>query len=169
MPEVNVSRDALVQVRSALNEYNIDTSSLSEKAGRCMNNILENAVEEMKRINQEIEEKIEKLIIAGFSLAFGIRNRSFLSAIYGMFIAAVIWLWTKFCLMFLMWSSRQNEYNADKYVCELGYGLELAKGLDAIGGGEPQKSFLKALYSTHPNTHDRIGRLQQMGVPYYRY
>ena len=92
-----------------------------------------------------------------------------LSALPGLFVAGIIWLWTKFCMLFLMWSMRENEYVADKYAAELGYGLGLAKGLDAIGTSEPQESFLKALYSTHPNTHDRIGRLQQMGVPYYRY
>ena len=109
------------------------------------------------------------VLIAGLSLIFGIRHRSFLSTLVGMFFAAIVWLWTKFCLMFLMWSNRQNEYDADRYSFELGYGIELAKGLDAIGGSNPQKSFLKALYSTHPHTHDRIGRLQQMGVRYYRY
>ena len=92
-----------------------------------------------------------------------------LSAIPGMFIAGFIWLWTKFCMLFLMWSMRENEYEADKYAFELGYGFELAKGLDAIGTYEPQESFLKALFSTHPNVYDRIGRLQQMGVDYYRY
>ena len=113
--------------------------------------------------------KLIGAIIAGTSIIFGIRERSFLSAIYGIFIAAIIWLWTKFCLMFLMWSSRQNEYDADRYAHELGYGFELARGLDAIGGSEPQQSFLKALYSTHPHIHDRVGRLQQMGVRYSRY
>jgi len=113
--------------------------------------------------------KLLSATIALASLIFGIRHRSFLSALVGMLFAAIIGLWTKFCLIFLMWSSRQNEYDADKYVYELGYGLELAKGLDAIGGSEPQKPLLKALYSTHPNIHDRIGYLQQMGVTYSRY
>ena len=72
-------------------------------------------------------------------------------------------------MLFLMWSSRKNEYDADAYAAELGYGYELAKALDAIGTGYPQDSFFKALYSTHPETHDRIGRLQNMGVDYYRY
>lgn len=92
-----------------------------------------------------------------------------LSLLPGLLIAGAIWLWTKFCIMFLMWSSRENEYVADAYVFELGYGLELAKAIDAIGTSRSQGSFFKILYSTHPNAHDRIGRLQQMGVPYYRY
>jgi len=113
--------------------------------------------------------KLIYTIIGAFSLISGIRRRSFGTVIIGLFFAAIIWLWTKFCMLFLMWSSRENEYDADKYAAELGYGFELAKGLDAIGTSEPQESFLKALYSTHPNTHDRIGRLQQFGVLYYRY
>ena len=113
--------------------------------------------------------KLISAVIAGISLILGYRRRSFGIVIIGMFFSAIIWLWTKFCMLFLMWSMRENEYNADRYAAELGYGLELAKGLDAIGTSEPQESFLKAIYSTHPNTHDRIGRLQQMGIPYYRY
>ena len=92
-----------------------------------------------------------------------------LSTLPSLFIAGIIWLWTKFCIFFLMWSSKENEFEADAYAAELGYGYELAKALDAIGTSEPQESFFKALYSTHPNTHDRIGRLQQLGVQYYRY
>ena len=113
--------------------------------------------------------KLISTIIAAFSLITGYRRRFFGTVVIGMFFAGIIWLWTKFCMLFLMWSMRANEYDADKYAAELGYGFELAKGLDAIGTSEPQESFLKALYSTHPNTHDRIGRLQQMGVSYYRY
>ena len=87
----------------------------------------------------------------------------------GLLVAGIIWLWTKFCMLFLMWSSRKNEYDADAYAAELGYGYELAKALDAIGTSQPQESFFKALYSTHPETHDRIGQLQNLGVDYYRY
>jgi heat shock protein HtpX len=92
-----------------------------------------------------------------------------LTAFPGLFVGGIIWLWTKFCLFFLMWSSRKNEFDADAYAHELGYGEALAKALEAIGTSEPQESFFKALYSTHPDTHERIGRLQQMGVQYYRY
>ena len=113
--------------------------------------------------------KLISAIIAASALIFGYRHRSFVAVIVGICIAAIIWLWTRFCMLFLMWSMRQNEYDADKYAAELGYGFELAKGLDAIGTSEPQEPLLKALYSTHPNTHDRIGRLQQMGILYSRY
>ena len=113
--------------------------------------------------------KLISTIIAVVSLIFGFRNRSLGTVAAGLFLAGIIWLWTKFCMLFLRWSMRENEYDADQYAVALGYGFELAKALDAIGTSAPQESFLKALYSTHPNTHERIGRLQQMGVPYYRY
>ena len=87
----------------------------------------------------------------------------------GIICAGFVWLWTKFCMLFLMWSSRANEYEADKYAFKIGYGYELAQALDTIGTGVPQNTLLKALYSTHPETNDRIGKLQEMGVPYSRY
>ena len=87
----------------------------------------------------------------------------------GIICSAIVWLWTKFCMLFLMWSSRANEYVADKYAMEIGYGYELAAALDSIGTGRPQNSLMKALYASHPETHDRIGKLQSLGVPYYRY
>ena len=96
----------------------------------------------------------------GFGCAF---------SIVGLICSLMIWLWTKFCMLFLMWSSRANEYVADKYAMEIGYGYELVAALDSIGTGMPQNSFMKALYSSHPETHDRIGKLQELGVPYSRY
>ena len=90
-------------------------------------------------------------------------------SIFSLLCAGMVWLWTKFCMLFLMWSSRANEYEADKYAYEIGLGYELALALDTIGSGVPQSSFMKALYSTHPETNDRIGKLQELGVPYSRY
>ncbi|MCL2215464.1 MAG: M48 family metalloprotease [Defluviitaleaceae bacterium] len=106
------------------------------------------------------------VLIATGSVISAIRNRSWVKAAVGIVIGGIIWLWTKFCILFLSWSMRENEYAADAYAVQLGYGVQLAKALDATGRNSPQKSFLKALYSTHPNTHERIGRLQQMGIPY---
>ena len=92
-----------------------------------------------------------------------------LYSIFGALCAGLMWIWTKFCMVFLMWSSRANEYEADRYAFEIGYGYELAYALDTLGTGVPQNTLLKALYSTHPETNDRIGKLQALGVPYSRY
>ncbi len=93
----------------------------------------------------------------------------FIFNLIDVFTAILVWLWTKFCMLFLMWSSRKNEYEADRYAYEIGYGWNLAAALDLIGNGKHSSSFLKALYSTHPETHDRIAKLQELGVKYSRY
>jgi len=100
-------------------------------------------------------------------------QRSFLTGcllgIFGTLSVISIILWTKFCRLFLMWSMRTNEFVADKYATDIGFGFELATALDAICSSEPRNGLLRALYATHPNVHDRVGRLQQMGVRYSRY
>lgn len=113
-------------------------------------------------------------ILSGIGILLGLRRKqSCLGCVFsiaGIGCSVITWLWTKFCMLFLMWSSRANEFVADKYAMELGYGYELAAGLDVLSGGaSPRNSFLKALYSTHPPTHDRIAKLQELGVPYSRY
>ena len=111
------------------------------------------------------------LSLIGLWLGFR-RKTSCLGCVFsiaGIVCSALLWLWTKFCMLFLMWSSRANEFVADQYAMELVYGYELAAGLDMLSGTAPRNSFLKALYSTHPATHDRIAKLQELGVPYSRY
>lgn len=58
-------------------------------------------------------------IIAGFFSLFSFANRNYISGIIITLCAAfssfLIWLWTKFCLFFLRWSMRENEYLADEY------------------------------------------------------
>lgn len=117
--------------------------------------------------------KVISSITTGIATIGTLRSRSCttgcLFSIFGIICAGFVWLWTKFCMLFLMWSSRANEYAADKYAYEIGFGYDLAHALDTIGTGVPQSTLLKALYSTHPETNDRIGKLQELGVPYSRY
>lgn len=107
------------------------------------------------------------------SLLAGILSRSFwvgaLTALFTSLSVASIWLWTKFCMLFLMWSMRQNEYVADEYAYKLGFGNELAQVLDNEMCCNPENGLLKALYSTHPPTDDRIAHLQELGSSYSRY
>ena len=117
--------------------------------------------------------RLVQIIVSAIAALGGLLSRNCLiqlaCLITGTLCYVFIWLWTKFCMLCFMWSSRANEYEADKYAFELGYGNELAEVLDNIGTGVPQESFFKALYSSHPDTHDRIGRLQEMGATYTRY
>ena len=68
-----------------------------------------------------------------------------------------------------MWSMRQNEYVADEFAYKIGYGNELARVLDNQLCQIPQGGLLKALYSTHPSSYDRIARLQSLGATYSRF
>ena len=78
-----------------------------------------------------------------------------------------MWLWTKIGTALLYSSSRANEYEADEFAFNIGYGYYLARALDKLSCGEGARGgFLNAIYSTHPETDDRIAKLQQLGVNY---
>lgn len=112
------------------------------------------------------------MITAIFTLfAIGTRRigRGLLITAIGSLSSISIWLWTKFCMLFLMWSMRQNEYVADEFAYKLGYGNILASVLDRQMCSAPENGLLKALYSTHPHSDDRIARLQNLGATYSRY
>lgn len=79
------------------------------------------------------------------------------------------WAWVKFCKLFLMWSMRQNEYVADQFAAEIGFGYDLAYSLDHKMCDVPHNGFLSALYDTHPRNDDRIAALQNYGINYSRY
>ena len=112
------------------------------------------------------------MITAVFTLfAIGSRRlgRGLIMTLVGSISTASIWLWTKFCMLFLMWSMRQNEYVADEYAFQLGYGIILASVLDKHMCSAPENGLPKALYATHPQSDDRIARLQELGAEYSRY
>lgn len=112
-------------------------------------------------------------MIAGMCTLFSLLYKSYLLGIIITACAATssffIWLWTKICLIFLRWSMRENEYLADEYAFRLGHGDMLASVLDRVVCSEPQKGFLKALYSTHPDNDKRIAHLQELGTAYSRF
>ena len=55
--------------------------------------------------------------------------------------------------------SRQDEYAADAYACEIGLGQELYAGLAAITAEEPKLSFWQSLISDHPVTPKRLQKI----------
>ena len=116
--------------------------------------------------------EVLKAIFASSAIISSYRGRSAVSwigAVFAAMSAGVIFFWTRFCMLFLMGSSRANEYAADAYAFEIGYGDDLAEALDRLTMGTPQATLLKLLNSTHPEPGDRIGRLQSMGSTYSRY
>jgi heat shock protein HtpX len=112
-------------------------------------------------------------VVTGILTIIGLSTRSILGTIFmtlfGSLSTFLIWLWTKFCMLFLMLSMRQNEFVADEYAYSIGYGDMLAYVLDRNMCSQPKNGLLKALYSTHPNNDDRVARLQKCGSNYSRF
>ena len=60
-----------------------------------------------------------------------------------------------------MFSSRQDEYEADEYACKIGLGAELYNGLVCITQGEAQMGFAARILSSHPATKQRLERIRK--------
>ena len=98
-----------------------------------------------------------QLILAGMTAGLARKGEGvgcFVSILTAM-CGAFIWVWTKICIILLMSSSRANEFAADEYAYNIGYGAELAEALDRLTMGTPQTTFLKLLTSSHPEPGDR--------------
>lgn len=74
---------------------------------------------------------------------------------------AVMWLWTKLGVLICMSSSRKNEYLADKFACDLGYGLYLKQTLLSLEDKDYEKSMglWATLASSHPDTASRVSAI----------
>ena len=91
------------------------------------------------------------------------------NAIYHAMITAIVagltWVWTKIGVLLVMKASRANEYEADEFSFNLGYGNELCMLLDSISGASAKGLFAN-LASSHPDKDDRIAKLQELGATY---
>lgn len=71
-------------------------------------------------------------------------------------------LWTRLGIAICMASSRSQEYEADRYSCNLGYGRSLSHALSALSGvSYGFKGLWAAISSSHPETIDRIERINE--------
>lgn len=61
MPEVNVSKDALAKVKTALNEYNIDISGFSVRIEQQSDEISKSAYIETQKIARQVEDTVDKI------------------------------------------------------------------------------------------------------------
>lgn len=74
--------------------------------------------------------------------------------------------WSQLGVWLCMKSSRSNEYLADEFSFNLGYGVPLCQFLDEAAGDYKAEGLFAALASSHPDTDDRIARLQSLGCEY---
>lgn len=92
-----------------------------------------------------------------------------LNSVYHAMITAIVsgltWIWTQIGVLLVMKASRANEYEADEFSFNLGYGNELCILLDSIRGSHAKGLFAN-LASSHPDKDDRIAKLQELGATY---
>ena len=72
-------------------------------------------------------------------------------------------VWTQIGVWLCMYSSRKNEYRADEYSYNCGYGEELCQVLESFGLGTGSKGLFAALSSSHPDNADRINKIRALG------
>lgn len=81
----------------------------------------------------------------------------------------VMWLfnfiWTKVGTLLVMKTSRNSEYEADKFSYDLGYGYHLCKFLDRCPS-DNTKGVFAVLAKSHPSKNKRIAKLQEYGCDY---
>lgn len=88
---------------------------------------------------------------------------------FDVMVMGAMWIWTKLGVLLVMKSSRENEFEADQFSAELGYGTYLCSMLDIICGNQSHmKGLFANLASSHPDKAARITRLRSLGVEYYQ-
>ncbi len=105
------------------------------------------------------------LLLGGPRRWFGAMITSVFHVLTAVLVTGLSMAWTKLGTILVMKTSRSNEYRADAFAAEMGYGMDLCALLDDFLEECPEGLFA-ALASTHPEKSDRIARLQAMGVPY---
>ena len=107
--------------------------------------------------------------ILGFFLAIASRNFApmVINFLIDIVLAVVMWIWTKIGTMLVLYSSRKNEFEADEFAHKCGYGYSLASVLVTFDGSG-SRGLWANLISTHPDSDDRISKLQELGCNYIK-
>lgn len=88
-------------------------------------------------------------------------NTTHLYKFFTAIIAAIMWVWTKIGVFLVMKSSRDNEFEADQFAYQLGYGPALCSVLTSISSNGA-KGLFASLMSSHPDSAVRIERLKSL-------
>ncbi len=98
------------------------------------------------------------LFIGGSEGSLAAVFTSIYSFMISLFVSGLTWVWTKIGTLLVMKSSRSNEYAADEFSYQLGYGYDLCGLLDSFSAGS-SKGLFANLVSSHPDKDLRIQRL----------
>ena len=107
---------------------------------------------------------IINFIISFISLALGFSSKKASGWILGrivgtigVFLVTLVYgIWTKIGMLLVNATSRKDEYAADAFAVDCGYGANLYTALDALDGVKAKSNFFSLLASTHPDTVDRL-------------
>ncbi|MBE3596308.1 MAG: M48 family metalloprotease [Hydrogenibacillus sp.] len=111
---------------------------------------------------------IYRLFATFVGIMFSFASRSIgallMTFLIDVILVALMWLWTKFGTVLVMYSSRQNEYEADRFAFQCGFGHALICALDRFNEMETiaSKGLWANLASSHPEPDQRIGKLQRL-------
>jgi heat shock protein HtpX len=85
-------------------------------------------------------------------------------------ISVFSWIWTKLGILMVRKSSRENEFEADRFAASCGYADDLIAALDHLAeaqeDGEDDKGLFNQLSKTHPDLDTRIAKLQEITNTY---
>lgn len=113
----------------------------------------------------QVASAIGCLFVGGSEGAIARGMTALWNAIITAIVGGLTKLWTKIGVWLVMKASRDNEYGADEFAFNLGYGNDLCIMLDSFDG-EGATGLFATLESSHPQKDDRIAKLQQLGATY---
>ena len=85
------------------------------------------------------------------------------AAIAGVIVLAlslVYYLWVKFGMLLVNASSRNNEYAADAFAVDCGFGAGLYSALSQLDPSKTRSGFFSLLASSHPDTVARLEKIR---------
>ncbi|NMA55055.1 MAG: M48 family metalloprotease [Firmicutes bacterium] len=108
---------------------------------------------------------IFRLFVRLVTICASIASESLGAVLMGFLIDGVlvfaIWGWTKLGTVLVMHSSRQNEYLADEFAFNCGYGQGLISTLHSFRG-DGSRGLWANLAASHPESDNRIAKLQEL-------
>ena len=110
---------------------------------------------------------ISEFMMTIFSIFMGedgifVRLWGSLCALIGVvFVNLFMRIWSWIGVMLCMKTSRNNEYQADRFSVDLGYGTDLVRLLQSLGGGGKPQGLFANLASSHPDTDSRIAHIRE--------
>lgn len=100
------------------------------------------------------------VLIAGLVAILSEKAGNWLSVLGITIVTLVYTIWVKLGMLLVNATSRKDEYAADAFAVDCGYGNHLYAALDALDGVKTKSSFFSLLASTHPDTVDRLKAIQ---------